>query len=81
MTPLIATLKHAPTGRRLVRPGSVRYDLSDTATLSAASNRPEAQAVIREGIRQGIVRVFPIPGCFSHVRVVRVMSGAIAQVS
>ena len=79
MAPLTVTLKNAPSVRRLVRPGAVRYDLSDPANLSAASNQPEAQAVIREGIRLGIVRVLPIPGCFSHVRVIRVTSGAIAR--
>ncbi len=79
MAPLTVTMKHAPSGRRLVRPGSVRYDLGDPANLSAASNRLEAQAVIRDGIRQGIVRVVPICGCPSHVRVVSATTGAIAS--
>lgn len=75
MAPMTVTMKNAPSGRRLVRSGSARYELSDPANLSTASNRPEAQSVIREGIHQGIVRVVPIPGCPTHVRVVRVQPG------
>lgn len=80
MAPLLVTMKKAPSGRRLVRPGSVRYDLGDPIKLSADSNLPTVQAVIREGIRQGIVRVLPIPGSFSHVRVILVQIGPLANV-
>ncbi len=40
--------------------------------LSADSHRAEAQEMIRRQIREGTIRVSPIPGCPDHVRIFRV---------
>ena len=71
MSPIGLTIRDGSGVRRAARPFLKRYQVSDTATLSTDSNRTEAQDVIREGIRRGVVRVIPIPGCGTHVRVVR----------
>jgi hypothetical protein len=45
-------------------------DLSDLDALAAGSHRPDVQSLIRDGIRRGVIRVMPIPGCPHRVRVV-----------
>lgn len=42
----------------------------DVAALQAGSHRPEVQKAIREWIRRGVVRVIPLPGTQSRVRVI-----------
>lgn len=78
MAPLGLMLRDRSNGRRSAGPVPVRHELTDPSSLSRSSNRAEAQEVIREGIRKGIIRVYPIAGCPTHVRVVRIqpLSGA-----
>jgi hypothetical protein len=42
------------------------------AGLEADSHHPETQKVIGAAIRHGKIRVMPIPGCASRVKIVRV---------
>ncbi|GAC1472704.1 MAG: hypothetical protein NVSMB9_20260 [Isosphaeraceae bacterium] len=42
------------------------------AELQASSHRVEVQEVIRKAIRNGTIRVLPIPGCWNRVRIVPV---------
>jgi len=66
------TPKQAPPGLRLRRPRRGPSVAGDAATLAAESDRPEVQALIREGIRRGTLRVVPDPDSPDRVRVVRV---------
>ena len=76
MSPSGLTIRNNAGGRNSAHPVPMRLELNNPSNLSSASNRVEAQDVIREGIRRGVVRVVPIPGCPTHVRVVRVGSFA-----
>ena len=72
MPPVALTMKNVASGRRLIRPGQTRHEPDDPSNLGAASDRPEGQAMIRDAIRRGVIRVVPIPGSTSQVRVIRV---------
>jgi len=76
MSPSGITIRKGSDRRIAARPVPARYELNNPTNLSSASNRTEAQDVIREGIRRGVVRVLPIPGCPTHVRVVRVATSS-----
>ena len=60
--------KAAPLIRR--RRSSSAADLSDLEALAAGSHRGDIQDLIRDGIRGGLLRVVPVPGCFHRVRVI-----------
>ena len=49
-----------------------RPGLAGLPELEDASDRPEAQGIIREGIRRGLIRATPDPRDRSRVRLVRV---------
>jgi hypothetical protein len=66
--------KPAP-GRIRLRPHSARHSLSDLTSLETKSDRPEVQEFLREAIRQGRIRVQPLPGSPTQVKIVRVAPG------
>jgi hypothetical protein len=72
MAPLALTFRNGTAGRKSARPVPPRYALNDPSNLSSDSDLIEVQSVIREGIRRGLVRVVPVAGCPTHVRVIRV---------
>ena len=49
-------------------------DFSDLDAVSATSHQPEVQSLIRNGIKDGLIRVVPIPGSSGRVRVLPVAS-------
>lgn len=63
--------KPAP-GRIRLRPHSARHTLSDLTSLETESDRPDVQEFLREAIRQGRIRVLPLPGFPAQVKIVRV---------
>lgn len=77
MAPTGPTMKAAP-GRLSSRSRSSRPYVSSLASLDADSHRPDVQEIIREGIRRGTLRVQPLPGSDSKVRIVRVVPTVLA---
>lgn len=71
MSPMTLTMQRASRDRRPSRPVLGCFDLSNLSRLEAGSQLPEAQRVIREGIRRGVIRVVPIPGSSTRVRILR----------
>jgi hypothetical protein len=72
MAPTGLTMKAAP-GQQTLRPRPSQRSNHSVARLEADSHRPDVQAIIREEIRRGALRVRPIPGCMNRVRIVRVL--------
>ncbi len=81
MPPAGLSIKNGSGGLRPARMRLIRYELNNPSHLSSTSNRTEAQVVIRDGIRRGVIRVVPLPGCPTHVRVVRVVPAAGSKTS
>lgn len=71
MSPMTLTMQRATRDRRPGRPALGCFDLSNLSRLEAGSQLPEAQRVIREGIRRGVIRVVPITGSSTRVRIIR----------
>jgi hypothetical protein len=71
MSPMTLTMQRASRDRTPYRTGTGRFDLTNLSRLEAGSQLPEAQRVIREGIRRGAIRVVPVSGCTSRVRIIR----------
>jgi hypothetical protein len=71
MAPMTLRMQPSTRDRRPLRSGFGSFDLSNLCRLEAGSQLPEAQRVIRDGIRRGMIRVVPVPGCTSRVRIVR----------
>ena len=71
MTPVLvltrSTVSPCPTQ---LQQGPKSSGPSDFAFLGANSNRPEVQALIRESIRRGMIRVRPVTGSPGRVEIV-----------
>lgn len=71
--PSVSTgIQRRPPGRLVDRVRVLSSRSSDVTTLSRESDRPEVQEMIREAIRRGSIRVMPVPGCDTRVRIIRV---------
>jgi hypothetical protein len=75
MPPTASTLQRASTNRLTRRLRSSFVDPSDFASLELQSHRGEVQDMIRDAIREGTIRVRPIPGCAQRVSIVSIAPG------
>jgi hypothetical protein len=71
MSPMTLTMQRATRDRQPIRSGSGHFNLFNLSRLEAGSQLPEAQRVIRDGIRRRAIRVIPIAGCAARVRIIR----------
>lgn len=62
-------LSRVTPGLQNARPSPSHIDAAYFAALETDSYLPEVQEVIREAIRTGLVRVEPVPGCPTRVRI------------
>ena len=80
MAPTGPTMRAAP-GRLSSRSRSSRPYQSSLASLEADSHRPDVQQIIRDGIRRGTLRVQPVPGSDSKVKIIRVVPTVLSAAS
>lgn len=74
---LETTRREILPGRQTMRRRPRLTEGSYLASLEAGSDRPEVQALIRDAVRRGTIRVIPDPKSGSRVTIVRIVPDAI----